>query len=98
MSSDDALIEKSEGAKRIEKLCHDIAAKLDLELELVYWSFEFVEPPESERHILIIEAKNGTTTEIRFSRAEIEECTTSSVKEKTEKKIRTELEGLLETG
>jgi hypothetical protein len=95
MSSDNALIEKSEGAKQIEKVCYAISGELGLELEPVYWSFEFVESPESERHILNIEAKNGTTTEIRFSRAEIEACTTSRGKEKTEKKITMELEGLL---
>ena len=95
MSSDCALIEKSEGAKQIEKLCYDTAVELDTELELVYWSFEFVEPPESERHILNVKAKNGTTTEIRFSHAEIEACTTSDGKEKTENRIRMELKGLL---
>ncbi len=97
MSSDGALIEKSEGAKQIEKLSYDTAGELGLELEAVYWSFEFVEPPESKRHILNVEAKNGTITEIRFSRAEIEACTTSHGKEKTENKIRMELEGLLQS-
>jgi len=95
MNRDDMLIEKSEGAKQIETLCYDIAVELGLELEPVYWSLEFVKPPESERHILDVEAKNGMTTEIRFSRAEIEAFTTSPGKEITEKKIRMELEGLL---
>lgn len=95
MNSDDMLIEKSEGAKQIEKLCYDIAVELGLELEPVYWSFEFVKSPESERHILNVEAKNGMTTEIRFSRAEIEASTTTQGRERTEKKIRMELEGLL---
>ena len=95
MNSDDMLIEKSEGAKRIEKLCYDISVELVLDLESVYWSFEFVKSPESERHILNVEAKNGMTTEIRFSRAEIEACTTSPGREITQKKIRMELEGFL---
>ena len=95
MNRDDMLIEKSEGAKQIETLCSGIAVKLGLELEPLYWSFEFVESPESERHILNVEAKNSMTTEIRFSRAEIEACRTSLGKEITEKKIRMELEGLL---
>ena len=95
MNSDDMLIEKSEGAKQIKELCYDIAVQLGLKLEPVYWSFEFVKSPESERHILNVEAKNGMTTEIRFSHAEIEACTTSPGKERTEKKIRMELEGLL---
>lgn len=95
MSRDDQLIEKSEGAKQIENFCYDIAKQLCLELESVHWSFEYVEPPESERHVLNIKAKNGTTTEIRFSRVEIEACTTSPGKERTKKKIRMELEGLL---
>jgi hypothetical protein len=95
MSSNDALIQKSDGAKQIEQLTYDTAGELDLELELVYWSFEFLEPPESERHILNVKAKNGTTTEIRFNHAEIEACTTSNGRERTENRIRTELEGLL---
>jgi hypothetical protein len=95
MTSDHMQIEKSEGAKQIEKLTYDIAGELGLELEPVYWSFEFVGPPESQRHILNVEAKNGSTTEIRFNRAEIEACATSHGKGKTENKIRMELEGLL---
>jgi len=95
MSSNDVLIEKSEGAKQIEKLCHAIAVELGLELEPMYWSFEFVEPPESERHILNIKAKNGTTTEIRFSRAEIEAYPMPYGTEKTNKKIKMELEDML---
>ena len=95
MNRDDWLIDKSEGAKQIENLCYDIAKELGLELESVDWSCEYVEPPESERHILNVEAKNGMTTEIRFSRAEIEACTTSPGKERTEGKIRMELKGLL---
>jgi len=95
MSSDDILIEKSEGAKQIEKLCNDIAVELGLELEPIYWSFEFVKAPGSEKHILNVEAKDGMTTEISFSCAEIEACGTSPGKERTEKKIVIELEELL---
>ena len=95
MNSNDMPIQKSEGAKQIEKLCYDIAVKLGLELEPVYWSFEFVKLPESERHILNVKAKNGMTTEIRFTRIEIEACTTSPGREITQKKIRMELEGFL---
>ena len=95
MNSDDMLIEKSKGAKQIEKLCYDIAVKLGLELEQVYWSFEFLKSPESERHILNVRAKNGMATEMRFSRTEIEACMTSPGNERTEEKIRMELEGLL---
>lgn len=95
MNSDDMLIEQSEGAKQIEKLCYDIAGELSLRLQPVYWSFEFVKSPESERHIVNVKVKNGMTTEIRFSRAEIEACMTSPGKERTEKKIRKKLEGLL---
>ena len=89
------LIEKSEGAKQIEKLCYDIAVHLGLELEPAYWSFEFVKPSESERHILNVKTKNGMTTEIQFSREEIEACTTSPGKERTQKKIRMGFEGFL---
>ena len=95
MKSDDMQIEKSEGAKQIEKLCSDIAVKLGLELEPVYWSFEFLKSPESERHILNVKAKNGMTAEILFSHSEIEACTTSPGREITQKKIRMELEGFL---
>ena len=95
MNGDDMLIEKSEGAKQIEKLCYDLAASLGLELEPVYWSFEFVKSSESERHILNVKAKNGMKTEIRFSPEEIEACTTSLGKEIAQKKIRMELEGFL---
>jgi len=96
MSSDHILqIQKSEGGKQIEKLCYAIAGKLGLELEPVYWSFQFLEPPESQRHILNVKAKNGTTTGIWFSRAEIEACTTKHGKGKTEKKITEKLRGLL---
>ena len=95
MNSDDMLIEKLEGAKQIEKVCYDLAGKLGLELEPVYWSFEFVKPPESERHILNVKAKNGMTTEIRFSRTEIEACTAPLGQGRTEEKIRMKLEKLL---
>ena len=95
MNTDDMLIEKSEGAKQIEKLCNDITVELGLDLVPVYWSFEFVKLPESERHILNVKAKNGMTTEIRFTRIEIEACTTSPGREITQKKIRMELEGFL---
>lgn len=95
MNSDDMRIEKSEGAKQIEKLCYDIAVKLGLETEPMYWSFEFVKVPESERHILNVRTKNGMTTEIRFSQTEIQACTTSSGREITQKKIRLKLEEFL---
>ena len=95
MKSNDMQIEKSEGAKQIEKLCYDIAEKLGLELEPVYWSFEFVKSPESERHILNVKAKNGMTTEIRFSRTEIEAYTTSPGQQGSEEKIRMKLEEFL---
>jgi hypothetical protein len=95
MKNNDMLIEKSEGAKQIVKLCYDIAVKLGLELEPMYWSFEFVKSPESERHILNVKAKDGMTTEIPFRRTEIEACTTSPGREITQKKIRSELEGFL---
>jgi hypothetical protein len=95
MKSNDLQIVKSEGAKQIEKLCCDIAVKSGLELEPVYWSFEFVKPLESKKYILNVKAKNGMTTEILFSRAEIEACTTSPGREITEKNIKMKLEGFL---
>jgi hypothetical protein len=95
MSRDDQLIEKSEGAMQIQNFCYDIAKELGPELESVYWSFEYVEPPESERHVLNIKAKNGTTTEIRFTRAEIEAYPMRHGTDKTNKKIKMELEGML---
>ena len=95
MDRNEQLIEQSEGAKQIKNFCYDMAKELGLELESVEWVSEPFAPPESERHILDIEAKNGATTEIRFTYTEIGAYLIPHGTENTNKKIRMKLEGML---
>jgi len=85
-------VETSEGAKKIQQYCQDEAKNLGLDLERMSWSTDLVS--QNEKYILTIIAKTGTT-EITFSREEIEDYASGRGLQKTSEKIRRTLEDVL---
>lgn len=94
MSHENVRIEQSEGAKQIQQFCYEAANNRGLALECVYWSFDITVPPEAERHILNVVGKTGTT-EVAFSRADIEAYPSGHNTEKMNKKVSSAIEGIV---
>jgi hypothetical protein len=92
MDNDRVRIESLEGSEQIRNFCWEMAKKLALEHESVFWTTDLIEP--HQKYILTIIAKTGST-EIAFRREDIEDYPGGLGAEKTNARIKSELENIL---